>query len=602
MALLRGAVVLGVIAVVVVGGACASVTGLDGYSSCGEGCADASRDSPASFVDSRFMVAPEASSGGFSTSDSAPVVVPQADAQPMEAGDGVAPSADASPPTDAPPSPWTCARGGCNAAGGGCSSAGACQCTDDSQCLGGKCVRTAGRNDVSCGAKCTGSGPADGFGCQLGSPGVPASCSMGFGYAPSNFDPKAFATHVPSSPTAIGCDLTYDSSAHAFMSCTGSCPPSFCSGATPPYVAADVAQTVSGGPKVDVLVFAGLAINSGATLTLTSSNGGGNAVIFAVYGDATIAGTIRADAKPGVSGGAVNTNTPGASGPGGNFGCPSASAAGSGLNGGPTCTDAMNDCRDSGGAGGTGSAAGGAGGMGIAGVSGPPGPARSNASLAPLVGGCSGGSSGGWACTTYGGGGGGAVQISAAGAITLGGSISASGGSGGTSTCSASFSLCGMTYPGGGGGGGGGGAVLLEGETVTMTGLTSVNGGAGGNAQSGGMGGAGGTSSSMTGKSGAGNGGTGCGSPSQAGGGGGGGYGSVLVNSMRPGPAYTCATTLAPSPACNAAHTACLCAADSNCPSGRCVDTGGNCAGSCTGSGTPDPIGCETLVAGGQDP
>jgi hypothetical protein len=44
---------------------------------------------------------------------------------------------------------------------------------------------------------------------------------------------------------------------------------------------------------------------------------------------------------------------------------------------------------------------------------------------------------------------------------------------------------------------------------------------------------------------------------------------------------------------CNAAGTTCLCTADSQCPSGLCVDGGQGCAaGACTGTGTPDNSQC----------
>jgi hypothetical protein len=58
------------------------------------------------------------------------------------------------------------------------------------------------------------------------------------------------------------------------------------------------------------------------------------------------------------------------------------------------------------------------------------------------------------------------------------GTISAAGGNGGPSLCTAP--ILGVTYHSGGGGGGSGGAVLLEGATVAVTGSVTVRGGDGG--------------------------------------------------------------------------------------------------------------------------
>ena len=142
----------------------------------------------------------------------------------------------------------------------------------------------------------------------------------------------------------------------------------------------------------------------------------------------------------------------------------------------------------------------------------------------------------------------------------------------------------------GGAGGGSGGAILLEGSGATATG--TVNGGAGGHA--GQAGGAGGTS----GTPGGGNGIT-DGSGTKSGSGGGGGYGYLKANAGA-APAYACLTALSPVPACNAAHTSCLCVADSDCPSGKCSNVGGQCTGACTGTtgaGTYDVADCQTLTS-----
>jgi len=467
---------------------------------------------------------------------------------------------------------WACPKGGCNSASGACSASGTCFCTGDSQCNGGKCVKVSGQNDVSCGS-CTGTGAADGFACQLGNQGIPASCAVGFGYAPSNFTPASYAP-APG-PTTINCATTYDSTNHAF---TG-----WCAGQTKPTVASGVSQT--GGPEMDVLAFAGLTIASGGTLTLT----GGNAVVLAVYGDATIEGAIHADGALGTS----NTSTPGASGPGGNYSC------GSG-----TGTSQPSDGHCSAGAGGGASAAGGTGAGGVGGNTVAGGAARANASLKPLYGGCPGGTSGSWACQTSGGGGGGAVQISVAGTLTVSGVITANGGNGGTSTCFAGG--CGTSgYGGGGGGSGSGGAILLEGQSVNTGSATiTPNGGTGGApnttgggaAGPGGQGGAGGDSASPTGGDGTGSTSDGCGSYTECGGGGGGGYGYLTVNAGEQSASYSCVTSLSPTPACSAAHSACLCVADSDCASGKCVSAA-QCTGTCTGTGSPDVAGCQIATS-----
>ena len=416
---------------------------------------------------------------------------------------------------------------------------------------------------MSCGSELHGLGRGRWLRLLLAAPGIPAACvSPSFGYTPSNFVP---AGHTPpSTATTIDCNTTYDSSTHAF---TG-----FCTGRTAPTIYANVAQT--SGPDVDILAFDGLTIASGSTLTLTSS-GGGNAVILAVYGDASIQGTIHADGVAGTS----NTASAGASGPGGNYSCGTSAGGSQG-----------GDGHTSAGGGGGGGAAGGSGAGGVGGTSIAGGVARPSASRVPLYGGCPGGASGSWACTTAGGGGGGAVQISATGALTVTGTITALGGAGGTSTCTSAGCAPGPnhTYGGGGGGGGSGGAILLEGNTVSAP-VTStvVNGGTGGSPptsiQNLGVPGAGGTSASPAGGAGTGSISAGCGADNESGAGGGGGYGYLLTHT---GSAGTCATTLSPAPVCSGAQAPCLCVADSDCPSGACSDVSSQCTGTCSGATT----------------
>ncbi len=470
---------------------------------------------------------------------------------------------------------FSCATGGCNAAGGACSSPGQrCYCTSDTSCRSGKCVKTTGQNDVSC-ANCTGSGAADGFDCQLGAPGIPASCTGNFGYTPSNLTMQQLAALGPVGPVALTCagTVTYDGTAWTGTMCSQTLP---------------TAKTVtqSGGPSIDVLAFQGLTIGAGVTLNLTGSN----AVLIVVFGDVTVSGTIHADGATGTS----NSASAGASGPGGNYSCGS-DTGGAGMNASGTCSSPFSSdpCRNSGGGGGGASTKGGAGNQGIGGTGGAAGNSRANASLVPLYGGCPGGSSAGYACTTSGGGGGGAVQISALGTLTIsaGGAITASGGAGGTSGCSAVFGGgAGSPYPGGGGGGGAGGAVLLEAQTVTSSGTVSVNGANGGDAQAGGGHAPGSTASANPG--GAGNlSNTVAGYAAGGGGGGGGGYGYTKTSSGRTAATYACPTTLSPAPVCLSDHSACVCVDDSDCAGGKCVGSG-QCTGTCTGAGAADSTRC----------
>jgi hypothetical protein len=66
------------------------------------------------------------------------------------------------------------------------------------------------------------------------------------------------------------------------------------------------------------------------------------------------------------------------------------------------------------------------------------------------------------------------------------------------------------------------------------------------------------------------------------------------------GGSFVCNTTLSPAPIPNSAHTACLCVADSDCPTGKCANVGGQCTGTCTGStaaGTYDVTDCQLFTS-----
>jgi hypothetical protein len=60
----------------------------------------------------------------------------------------------------------------------------------------------------------------------------------------------------------------------------------------------------------------------------------------------------------------------------------------------------------------------------------------------------------------------------------------------------------------------------------------------------------------------------------------------------------SCVTTLTPAPVINSGKTACLCVADSDCSSGKCVNHDSQCmAGMCTGSGAADSEDCQTATS-----
>jgi hypothetical protein len=204
-------------------------------------------------------------------------------------------------------------------------------------------------------------------------------------------------------------------------------------------------QTV--GPEVLVASVNNFTLEAGANLDLNGSR----ALLIAVWGTATIAGSINADANltvagPGGSNQALSANGCG-SGPTGDFGAAGSPATGGG--GG-----AMQ------GNGGRGGNTGGLGGTGLT----PP---------TTIQGGCAGGGGGAGSATQGArGAGGGAIQISARQPITVAASanIHAAGGGGGA----------GRLALGAGGAGGAGGFVGFDAPMVTIAGAVSANGGAGG--------------------------------------------------------------------------------------------------------------------------
>jgi hypothetical protein len=268
-------------------------------------------------------------------------------------------------------------------------------------------------------------------------------------------------------------------------------------------------RSQANAPSVLLLASGDLRVRAGTTLRIFGSR----AVVFAVFGNALIEGTIDASGVSERAGaGGSNAGACGAS-TGGN--------GASGLKGGGG--------GGYGGSGATGGEQGGAGGGTV-----------NEVTLVPLRGGCSGGAGGGGA---RGGGGGGAVQISAALTLDVPGRIFVGGGGGGGGGVSA-----------GGGGGGSGGAILLEAHDLEIRSNSDVasngGGGGGGGGNGGSMGAAGGSGTDTGGAAGPGAGGGGNGgkggaqganptngengrSANGGGGGGGGGVGRIRFNASQ---------------------------------------------------------------------
>ncbi len=302
-------------------------------------------------------------------------------------------------------------------------------------------LNDAGLNDAGFDAGFVDAGPPDDGGCappkdagvRCGNSGVCAldqSCALGFPYPPSNFDPRA----VPriSGIADLDCDTTFDSEQLTFTA-------DFCGEPLPdPEII-----TQDGGIEVVVLAMAGLNIQSTRTLTLVGSR----PVVFAIFGNAAIAGTVLAEA------GADLADCAGSRGTAGIADSQNAGSGGAGAGFGRFGGD------------------GGAGGP-LGGVGGAP---HGNTMLVPLTGGCSGANGGaGGAAGGAGGEGGGAVQFSVAGTLTVNGRVGARGFGGGKGAANA-------TGGGGGGGAGSGGAIFLEAQTLqVLAAQVTANGGGGG--------------------------------------------------------------------------------------------------------------------------
>jgi len=360
---------------------------------------------------------------------------------------------------DAPPAFCLLPVGACSPTTGACSYAAdtTATCDDSNPCtMNDRCGGDAGCSGTpySCpNTECAASACLGDGGCSAPVLRVGQPCDAGlcletgacatFSYRPSNFDPAAVAARGIAPALAIACpDAWFNSTDGGGFWCAGQTAPT---------------QTVvsqTGGPDAVVLAVSQLSIAAGGALTLV----GARPVIFAVWGDAAIDGSLSA----------ASTST--------------SSGAGQAP---PALCDAQDGVADGalvggGGGGGSHGGRGGDGGDGDAvGHGGRAGTPTGSAPLVPLRGGCPGASGGRSSDPTgaggRGGAGGGAVQVSALGVLSVSGTVTASGagGRGGLGVLSGSN---------GGGAGGSGGGVLLEGQDVLMppSARLTANGGGGG--------------------------------------------------------------------------------------------------------------------------
>ena len=351
-------------------------------------------------------------------------------------------------------------------ADGGCDDGNLCtfndRCSADAGCAGTTYSCSGSGTQCSFPGSCLGDG-----GCSIGPAKTGQLCDggtgvcnasavcLGFPYVPSNFKPSQIA------PTLVlpdgGLPGSINLSCNAWFNSTDG-GMSWCNGEPLPSVT-PITQN-DGTTLATVLGMTGLTVSGSLQVF------GTRPVILAVWGDVNITstGTVSArsalgeDAGAGAAGaascgaqnGGVGSNTVGAGGGGGSY-------TTAGGNGGDLT--------------GTGGANGGNGGA-----------SNGNATIIPLRGGCSGGNGGrandANSDGSAGGLGGGAVQISAAGTLTVNGTVTASGagGQGGLQD------QVGGEGGNGGGGGGSGGAVLLEGDDTNIPSgakLTASGGGGG---------------------------------------------------------------------------------------------------------------------------
>jgi hypothetical protein len=315
-------------------------------------------------------------------------------------------------------------------------------CTRDDQCVAGACRGTA----IACpGLACappTNRCGLDG-GClyerfDAGTPcdngtgvcTIEGECVPSFPYPPTNFSITQLKA-PPLGPTILNCgESIIDTSGVAIPM-----PANWCN---QPFVAGYIKQ--DGGPDALLVSLKRFVLAADAGLTLV----GNKPVIFAVFEDAEVAGTIVTRAGASIcSGGGIGQN-------GGAVVC------GAGASGGGFASESGEG-----------------GECGLA-SNGPAASAERNRSASPLRGGCSGGQ-GGYQMTPAAPGGGG-FQMSVAGVLTTSGVIASPGvGGAGAPIVSVPSLLQ------GGNGGGSGGVLFLEASKLVIDGgALTANGGGGG--------------------------------------------------------------------------------------------------------------------------
>jgi hypothetical protein len=277
--------------------------------------------------------------------------------------------------------------------------------------------------------------------------GTKTIAPCGFPYDPSNID-ETMISFGGAPDTTLDCGTSVTIHTSDPITITGWC------GTQPTPVV--MPQNAAGATPVAVIPLQGLRVPSTTTIRITGSR----PLVFAVQGDASLAGTLDARGL-----GAVD-------GAGGHTSCSTSGTGGAGVNGG---SSTFGGGSGGGGGGGGGMATvGAAGGIGSAGGAGGGGGAiGGNATATPLRGGCRGGRGGnGNNSGGAGGGAGGAIQLTVSGTLTVASTavISVSGGGG----------RAGVTDEDAGGGGGSAGMVLLEASQLAVNGgFMTANGGGG---------------------------------------------------------------------------------------------------------------------------
>lgn len=207
--------------------ACAAISGLGAYSASdcpAEGC-DASVVHPSGeeTFDGLAEAMEAVEAGDEPDADDSGVPEGGSEGDANAASDAPAPDApnDAGPPCPDGGCPrstatgFSCPFGHCNGSTSECSKGGGCFCSNDMQCISGKCVKVTGENDVSCGSNCTGSGGRDGFDCELQTPGIPALATAGY----------SCPTGSGFGGTTLSCDSTFT---NCYCNVDAQCPSGHC--------------------------------------------------------------------------------------------------------------------------------------------------------------------------------------------------------------------------------------------------------------------------------------------------------------------------------------------------------------------------------------